>query len=243
MARQVAKRDRGSLSPLIVALDLDTKKEVEALLTRLGSMVRAYKVGMKLYTRYGPELLKLLKAKRKQIFLDLKFHDIPNTVAEACAEATRHGVDMLTVHCSGGGEMLRAAVKACRESAKKFRRQPPLVLGVTVLTSMSSLKEIGINTSIQTQVLHLAQLARRSGLGGVVCSPQEISLLRGKLPRTFRIVTPGIRPAGSPQGDQKRVRTPAEAYGQGADALVVGRPIYQAADPIGVARDILAQIP
>ncbi len=231
------------LSPLIVALDLDSIKQVEKLIKVLGKSVIAYKVGMKLYTRYGPEVLSLLKRARKQIFLDLKFHDIPNTVAEACREATRHGVDLMTVHASGGREMLQTAVKATRLAAREFRKPLPLLLGVTVLTSMNRLGEIGISTSVQAQVLKLARLAKGAGLGGVVCSPQEIKMLRKEFSKGFRIVTPGIRPVSSPRGDQKRVMTPAEAYAQGADALVVGRPIYQAVKPLQVVQQILCHVP
>lgn len=227
------------LSPLIVALDVENLKKAETLIQKLGPSVDFYKIGMKLFTRHGPDVLKLLRQKRKKIFLDLKFHDIPNTVAEACREATRHRVQMMTLHTSGGKEMMAAAVRAVRSEARRVKIPRPWVMGVTVLTSMDSLKELGIPRGVPEQVRHLARLAKASGLDGVICSPREIASVRKGLGKNFKIVTPGIRPAGAARGDQKRVMTPSQAFANGADALVVGRPIIQSRDPRRVVIDIL----
>jgi len=227
------------ISKLIVALDLESTREVETILKKLGPAVDFYKVGLKLFTHYGPDVLKLLKRRRKRIFLDLKFHDIPNTVAEACREAVRNRVEMLTLHASGGSEMMRAAAAATREEARRRKVPAPFLMGVTVLTSMDSLAEFGLAATPAEQVGRLARLAQVAGMDGVICSPQEIAMLRAALPRSFKIVTPGVRPAGAERGDQKRVKTPEEAFALGADAVVVGRPILAAADPKRVAMEIL----
>ena len=214
-------------------------KKVEAIVRTLGPAVDYYKVGMRLYTRYGPEVLKFLQKKKKKIFLDLKYHDIPNTVAEACREAMLHRVQMLTLHASGGLEMMGAAMASVKATAREKKIPRPLVMGVTVLTSMNNLSEVGIGRSPLLQVKKLAALAKRAALDGVICSPLEIALLRKLLPKKFKIVTPGVRPIGSPSGDQKRIKTPAEAFRLGADAVVVGRPILSAANPLKVAKEIL----
>lgn len=227
------------ISPLIVALDVESIRDVEKILKTLGTAVDFYKVGLKLFTHYGPDMLKMLKRKRKKIFLDLKFHDIPNTVAEACREAVRLKVDMLTLHASGGSEMMRKAVEATREEARLRKIPAPLLMGVTVLTSMDSLQEFGLKATPTAQVARLARLAQSSGMDGVICSPQEIAMLRRDLPKTFKIVTPGVRPAGADKGDQKRVKTPEEAFALGADAIVVGRPVIASGDPLAVVRQIL----
>lgn len=227
------------ISPLIVALDVESIRDVEKILKTLGSTVDFYKVGLKLFTHYGPDILKLLKRKRKKIFLDLKFHDIPNTVAEACREAVRLKVDMLTLHAGGGSEMMRKAVEATKEEARARKTPAPLLMGVTVLTSMDSLKEFGLKATPTAQVARLARLAQAAGMDGVICSPQEIGMLRRDLPRAFKIVTPGVRPAGADKGDQKRVKTPEEAFALGADAIVVGRPVIASGDPLSVVRRIL----
>lgn len=218
------------LSPLIVALDVDSIKKVDALIRRLGPRVDFYKVGLRLYTRFGPEILRRLRKKNKKIFLDLKFHDIPNTVADACREATLHRVQMLTLHASGGLEMMRAAMASVKKTAREKRIPRPRVLGVTVLTSMTRLSEVGIPRRPVDQVKKLARLAREAGLDGVVCSPREIAPLRDMFPKSFKIVTPGVRPEGFSLGDQKRVMTPEQAFRLGADALVMGRPILGAKD-------------
>lgn len=224
---------------LIVALDVENLQEVRKVVARLGASVVFYKVGLRLFTHYGPDVVRLLKKQRKKVFLDLKLHDIPNTVAEACREAVALKVDMLTVHTLGGQEMMAAAAGAARDEARARKIPKPWVMGVTVLTSMSSLKEIGIKKKTSAQVLDLAALALRSGLDGVISSPLEIKALRSRFHKKLKIVTPGIRPAGSAANDQKRVMTPAEAFAAGADAIVVGRPILQAKDPQQVVREIL----
>lgn len=228
------------ISPIIVALDVETTKDVEKILRRLGNTVDFYKVGLKLFIHYGPEIIAFLKRRRKKVFLDLKLHDIPNTVAEACREAVRHRADLITVHASGGGEMMRAAVVAAAEEAKRRGLDRPYLMGVTVLTSMDSLKELGLPANPARQVLRLARLSYDSGLDGVICSPLEIKALRKKFPRGFKIVTPGVRPAGSATHDQKRVKTPQEAFQLGANAVVIGRPVLEAKDPAGLVRQILA---
>jgi orotidine-5'-phosphate decarboxylase len=227
------------LSPLIVALDVDSMKRAEAVVRRLGPDVDFYKVGMRLYTRYGPEVLKFLRRKKKKIFLDLKYHDIPKTVAEACREATRHRVQMLTLHASGGLEMMREAMASVHRTAREKKIPRPWVMGVTVLTSMEDLSEVGIARSPLLQVKKLALLAKQASLDGVICSPWEISAVKKSLPRNFKIVTPGVRPAGTPAGDQKRIKTPAEAFRLGADAIVVGRPILNSIQPARIIKEIL----
>lgn len=229
------------VSKLIVALDVEDKRRVEKILAKLGPAIDFYKVGLRLFTHYGPEILQLLKRHRKKIFLDLKLHDIPTTVAQACGEIVRHRVQMFTVHCSGGRAMLEAAVQTVKEESKRLKIPKPDVMGVTVLTSMDLLDEIGINSMPEVQVLRLAKLAADSGLDGVICSPREIGPLKESSPKKFKIVTPGVRPEGTSADDQKRVMTPQEAFRLGADAVVVGRPILQAEDPLKMVRQILAK--
>ncbi len=224
--------------PLIVALDLDNLKQVQSLVTKLGSEIAWYKVGLKLFTREGHAVLKFLKKKKKKIFLDLKYHDIPNTVAAACREALRLKVDMLTLHTLGGSEMMKAAKKAVVAESKKLKLEAPKLLGVTVLTSHENLNELGIPRKPNAQVLKLAQLALDSKMDGVVSSPQELKALRKILPRDFTIVTPGIRPQGSKKGDQKRVMTPEQAWDLGASFLVMGRPILESKDSINLIKNI-----
>ena len=197
-----------------------------------------YKVGMQLYTAEGPQVVRDLVAAGHRVFLDLKFHDIPNTVGAAVAEAAKLGVSMLTVHSSGGGRMLRAAVEAAKA------RPELTVLAVTVLTSMddSDIRSIGMQGRAEDSVVRLASLALSNGCQGVVSSAREASALRSKLGGAFAIVTPGVRPPGGKVGDQVRVVTPAEAIAAGASHLVVGRPITEAADPAAEAMAILSQI-
>lgn len=224
---------------LIVALDFPSTPQARQLVTRLGDSVRIYKVGKQLFTAAGPQLVRDLVTAGKKVFLDLKFHDIPNTVAGAVRAAAELGVSMLTVHASGGSKMLRAAAEAAAQSPGK-----PLVLAVTVLTSLgdADLQEIGVAGRATDQVLRLAALAQQAGCGGVVASPQEAAHIRQALGPGFAIVTPGIRPAGSDVGDQARVATPAAAIAAGATYLVVGRPITEAADPAAAAAAILREI-
>ncbi len=224
---------------LIVALDVPSAAAAKKIVTAVGDSAFCYKVGMQLYTAEGPTIVRDLIASGRQVFLDLKYHDIPNTVGAAVREASRLGVRMLTVHASGGSRMLRAATEAARSANSHL-----VILGVTVLTSFADddLDEIGIQRSLPDQVVRLAKLALSSGCQGVVTSAREASGLRAELGNDFAIVTPGVRPAGAAHDDQARVVTPAEAIGAGATHIVVGRPITEASDPAKEARAILAEI-
>ena len=216
---------------VVVALDFPSADEALRFCERLQPGLCRLKVGFELFTVAGPALVEKLVAKGFDVFLDLKFHDIPNTVAQACSAAARLGVWMLNVHALGGRTMMQAAREAVEKSARR-----PLLIGVTVLTSHSAadLNEIGLGGEPESQVLRLARLAKQSGLDGVVCSAQEATRLRVDLGRDFCLVTPGIRPAGSAAGDQQRIMTPAQALAAGAHYLVIGRPITQAPDPLAV---------
>ena len=224
---------------LIVALDVPRATQALRLVEAIGEAATTYKVGKQLFTAEGPEVVRNLIAAGRKVFLDLKFHDIPNTVAGAVRSAAELGVSMLTVHASGGRAMLKAAVEAAQQSPAK-----PLVLAVTVLTSLSDrdLQEIGVSGTALSQVLRLGALAREAGCGGVVASAKEAAELRRELGEGFAIVTPGVRPAGASAGDQARVVTPQDAIKAGATHLVVGRPIIAAADPAKAAAEILRQI-
>ena len=224
---------------LIVALDVRGAAQARQIVQDLGETVSTYKVGKHLFVAEGPQLVRELVASGRKVFLDLKFHDIPNTVAEAVCSASELGVSMMTVHASGGSKMLRAAAEAALQSSTK-----PLILAVTVLTSLadSDLQEVGISGNVLSQVLRLGALARATGCGGLVASAQEAGELRRELGDGFAIVTPGVRPAGANAGDQARVVTPRDAIAAGASHLVVGRPITQAKDPAQAARAIVAEI-
>jgi orotidine-5'-phosphate decarboxylase len=221
---------------LIVALDVSTAAAARKIVAAVGDSALAYKVGMQLYTAEGPCIVRELVGSGRRVFLDLKYHDIPNTAAAAVREAAQLGVSMLTVHASGGGKMLRAAVEAAEPDL--------LVLAVTVLTSLDDvdLGKIGLRGGVLDQVLRLAALALSNGCKGVVASAQEAAALREEFGHDFAIVTPGVRPAGSGHDDQARVVTPAEAIAAGASHIVVGRPITEASDPAAEARAILGQI-
>jgi len=223
---------------LIVALDVSTAAAARKIVAAVGDSALAYKVGMQLYTAEGPSVVRELVDSGHRVFLDLKYHDIPNTVAAAVREASQLGVSMLTVHASGGGRMLRAAVEAAQS------RPDLLVLGVTVLTSLDDVElgKLGLRGGVLDQVLRLAALALSNGCKGVVASAQEAGALREEFGRDFVIVTPGVRPAGSGPHDQMRIVTPAEAISAGASHIVVGRPITEALDPAAEARAILGQI-
>jgi orotidine-5'-phosphate decarboxylase len=224
---------------LIVALDVPNAAEAQRIVTALGESVSTYKVGKQLFTAAGPAAVRELIGSGRAVFLDLKFHDIPSTVAAAVRAASELGVAMLTVHASGGSKMLKAAMEAAAAA-----KRPPLVLAVTVLTSFgdADLKEIGVAAQTLEQALRLASLAQKAGCGGVVASAQEAQAIRRALGADFRIVTPGVRPAGGPKNDQARVATPAEAIAAGADYILVGRPITGAKDPAAAARAILEEI-
>jgi len=227
---------------LIVALDVESLAQAEALLDRLQGVVGAYKIGSQLFTACGPAAVELVQKRGGSVFLDLKFHDIPNTVAGAVREAARLGVFMLDVHASGGSPMLRSAVEAAKQATREFNVKRPLCLAVTVLTSLDRAllqRELNVPLSVEGHVLHLAKLAKDAGLDGSVCSPQEIRAVRNALGRDWVIVAPGVRPAGSEAGDQVRVATPEAAIRAGADYLVVGRPITAAPDPKAAATAIL----
>ncbi len=224
---------------LIVALDVPGATEARQIVQAIGEAATTYKIGKQLFTAEGPQVVRDLVASGRKVFLDLKYHDIPNTVAAAVRSAAELGVSMMTVHASGGSKMLRAAVEAASQSPAK-----PMVLAVTVLTSLSDadLQELGIAGSVLSQVLRLGALARAAGCGGLVASAQEARELRKALGEGFAIVTPGVRPAGAAAGDQARVVTPKEAIAAGATYLVVGRPILEAPDPAKAARQIADEI-
>ena len=224
---------------LIVALDVSTAAAAQKIVASVGDSAFTYKVGMQLYTAEGPPVVRDLVAAGLRVFLDLKYHDIPNTVAAAVREAARLGVSMLTVHSTGGDKMLRAAVDAARAANPAL-----IVLAVSVLTSLdqSDLEKVGIQGTVLDEVLRVSALALESGCQGVVASAHEAAALRKKLGNDFVIVTPGVRPPGAGHGDQARVLTPGEAIAAGASYIVVGRPITEAADPAAEARAILDQI-
>ena len=231
-------------NPIIAALDVPTAEQALKLASEIAPVVGAFKIGSELFTAAGPDIVKKIRAMGAMVFLDLKFHDIPNTVAKAIASATRLDVQMLTIHTSGGGEMMRAAEKAAQDTAKSLGLSAPLVLGVTVLTSMDShaLNETGCEGNVGHQVERLALLAAKSGLRGLVCSPLEIAALREILPAEIQLVTPGIRTGAEKADDQKRTLSPREAMQAGASWLVVGRPIYAAENPRLAAEKLLASI-
>jgi orotidine-5'-phosphate decarboxylase len=223
---------------LIVALDVSSASAARQIVSAVGESAAIYKVGMQLYTAEGPQLVRDLVAAGRKVFLDLKYHDIPNTVASAVKEAAALNVSMLTVHAGGGSKMLQAATDAAGSNSSL------IILAVTVLTSTAEadLPEIGLPADILSQVSRLATLAVRSGCKGIVCSAKEVSLLRRELGGEVALVTPGVRPAGASHGDQARVVTPAQAIRDGASHIVVGRPITEAADPAAAARAIMDEM-
>lgn len=224
---------------LIVALDVPSARCAQKIVAAVGDAAFCYKVGMQLYTAEGPQVVRDLVAAGRRVFLDLKYHDIPNTVAAAVGEAARLGVSMLTVHVCGGSKMLRAATEAA------FSAKPDLlVLGVTVLTSLTDhdLDKLGVHGGVEDQVVRLAALALGNGCHGVIAPARDTSRLRRELRDDFVIVTPGVRPLGTAAADQARVMTPREAMAAGATHIVVGRPITEASDPGAEARAILAEM-
>ncbi len=220
---------------ILVALDFDNSEKCLTLVRQLDPEICRLKVGKELFTACGPRLLEQLQGLGFDVFLDLKFHDIPNTVAKAVKAAAGLGVWMVNVHASGGTRMMEAAAESLVAVTK-----PPLLIAVTVLTSMdaSDMKATGVDTSPEQQVLRLAALTADAGLDGVVCSAREAPLLRGKFGDKLTLVTPGIRPEGSDAGDQRRIVTPAQALADGSDYLVIGRPITQSSDPAATCRAI-----
>ena len=231
-------------NPIIVALDVPSAEQALKLAEQVAPAVGAFKIGKELFVSAGPDIVKRVRATGASVFLDLKFHDIPNTVAKAVAAATRLDVQMLTIHTSGGIEMMRAAEKSAQDTAITLGLQPPLVLGVTVLTSSTNetLAEIGCQPNVGHQVERLAELAVKSGLRGLVCSPLEIAELREILPDEIQLVTPGIRTGAEKADDQKRTLSPREAMDAGASWLVIGRPIYAAENPRVAAEKILESL-
>ena len=226
---------------LIVALDVDSFDKAINLIERLETDIDIFKVGIAPFTAFGHKLLDVLEQKNKKVFLDLKVHDIPNTVRNAAKAACSKNVFMMNFHCSGGPSMLEAAALAVEEMAMEV---PPILLGVTVLTSMSKedLLNVGMSDDVEQKVLVFAAMADRAGMDGVVASAKEAKKIKEKIGKEFIIVTPGVRPAWAAKGDQKRVLTPKEALKEGSDYLVVGRPIIQAEDPQKAARKIIEEI-
>jgi orotidine-5'-phosphate decarboxylase len=230
---------------LVVALDVETPERALALVEQLSGRVGMFKVGKQLFTAAGPDVVRQIIARGEKVFLDLKFHDIPNTVAMAGVEAARLGVSVFNVHALGGSAMMRATVEAVAGAAEREGRAMPLILGVTVLTShdQASLAEIGIERSVEDQVVRLARLCESAELDGVVASPQEVGPVRGAVgDSNFVILTPGVRPAGAALDDQRRVMTPGEAVRAGATYLVIGRPITGAPDVAAAAEKIAQEI-
>jgi orotidine-5'-phosphate decarboxylase len=228
---------------LIVALDVSTLEQARSMVAELHDLVGMFKIGLELFSSHGPRAVETVHDQGGRVFLDLKYHDIPNTVAGAARAAVRMGVAMFNVHVAGGAEMMKAALDAVREEAG--RQKWPQVLGVTVLTSLGTEQlrdELGLVRPPQEQVLFWASQASDCGLAGVVASPREIGLIRQQCGNDFLIVTPGIRPAGSGTDDQKRIGTPGEALRAGADYLVVGRPITKAPDPRQAALAIIEEM-
>ncbi len=227
-------------SPIVVALDFEQKTAALELVSRLDPSLCRLKVGKEMFTHFGPDFVKELQQRHFDVFLDLKFHDIPNTVAKAVQAAADLGVWMVNVHASGGSRMMSAA----REALITFGEERPLLIAVTVLTSMeqSDLTELGINRSPAEQVLHLAALTQKSGLDGVVCSAQEAQMLKQQFGQQFCLVTPGIRPSFATADDQKRVMTPSQALAAGVDYMVIGRPVTKAADPLAALQAIYQEL-
>jgi orotidine-5'-phosphate decarboxylase len=230
---------------LIVALDVDSVEEALSLVSRLQDHVGVFKVGMQLFNSEGPDVVRRIQNAGGRVFLDLKLHDIPNTVGQASAVLTRQRVFMFNVHTAGGSEMMKKAVDMTRQEAVDSGIPLPLVIGVTVLTSINQdilENEMGVARSVEEQVVRWAQLAKASGLNGVVASPKEIRAIRAACGNDFLIITPGVRPAWAAVNDQKRVMTPKEAVEAGASYLVVGRPITGAADPVEAAKRIVEEM-
>ena len=235
------------MDQLLIALDVESSAKAIALADNLRGVAGGFKIGSRLFTSEGPSIVRALTSRGDRVFLDLKLHDIPNTVAQATAAAASLGVWMLNVHASGGSRMMQAARDAAHESASKEGRTPPLVVAVTVLTSMnqSMLGDAGVQGPVLDQVIRLAELTERAGLDGVVASPQETSLIRAWCRADFAIVTPGIRggqAATAGKDDQERTMSPAEALAAGSSYIVVGRPVIAAPDPRAAAESIVREM-
>lgn len=233
--KKLEPRDR-----LIVAIDGATLKEAEKWVSLLHSEVRTFQVGLPLYTSVGPDVVRMIHEHGAKVFLDLKYHDIPSTVAKAVYAAAKLGVHMINVHAAGGHKMLGEALGAARDASAG--KEPPIMLAVTVLTSMESLGDIGVQYEVREQVVRLATLARQEGYHGAIASPLEIKLIRKACGKNFIIVTPGIRMAGALGYDQKRFSGPKQAIEAGADYLVMGRPITEQKNPLAIVRSIIQEI-
>ncbi len=230
---------------IIIALDVPTFDEAADLMDKLGDRARSLKVGSQLFTSVGPDIIREIKRRGKKLFLDLKFHDIPNTVARASEAAAELGVDIFNVHVSGGLEMMRDAAQATKAKASELGIEKPIVLGVTILTSIDESmfqSVLGSCNSLKDQIVHMAKLAQKAGLDGVVASPQEIRLIREACGEDFVVLTPGVRPEWASSDDQKRTMTPVEAFKAGANYVVIGRPIYRAPEPADALERILRQL-
>jgi orotidine-5'-phosphate decarboxylase len=238
--KKISARDR-----LIVALDVETPEKARAIVSELKTHAGMFKIGSQLFTAAGPGIVREIVGTGGRLFLDLKFHDIPNTVARAGVEAARLGVSIFNVHASGGSEMMRRTAAEVHDAAARENFAPPRVIAVTALTSAdaATLAEVGFSSSVDEQVERLARMASDCGMDGVVASPHEVGLVRAAVGRKdFLVVTPGVRPAGTSHGDQKRVMTPAEAVRAGADYLVIGRAILEAPDMIRAAEEIIREM-
>ncbi|MBP2650670.1 MAG: pyrF [Firmicutes bacterium] len=229
---------------LIVALDFNTMDQVRDMVNQLGDTVRYYKVGMELFYSVGREAVDFLRQQKKEVFLDLKLHDIPNTVSRSAAVLTNLGVSMMNIHAAGGPSMMKATALAVAQAAENASLPRPKLIAVTILTSMDEAewRELGYNTSVVGQALHLARMVKKAGLDGVVASPQEAEAIRKECGPEFLIVTPGVRPLGSAVNDQSRIATPAGAIKSGSSHLVVGRPITGASNPQASAEAIVREM-
>jgi orotidine-5'-phosphate decarboxylase len=241
---ELLRARRSMRERLIVALDVDDLNQAKDLVQKLANEVGMFKIGKQLFTHAGPQAVRLIQELGGEVFLDLKFHDIPNTVAKAAVEATRMGVKMFNVHASGSLEMMRMTVKEVRRVCRQEKRRTPIMLAVTVLTSLNQddLKRVGVDGRVAAQVVRLALLTKEAGMDGVVASSHEVRDIRDCCGRRFIIVTPGIRPADSSRNDQQRIMTPAAAIKVNVDYIVVGRPILEAEDPVAAARAIVAEM-
>ncbi len=229
---------------IIFALDVDHFADAQRWVNLLKDHIGLFKVGKQLFTHAGPKVVDMIRQKGQKVFLDLKYHDIPNTVARAGEEATKLNVSMFNLHALGGIEMMKKTVEASRTAAKTLGLPKPTILAVTILTSMdeNALREVGIQDSVMEEVGRLAALAAKAGVDGVVASPQEIRIIRDRCGEKFLIVTPGIRAPSDKKDDQKRTLTPKEAISAGADYLVIGRPIKEAKDPLEAVQKIIEDI-
>ena len=237
--------DKSAKSKLVLALDVDTKEEARSLIYELKDYVGTFKVGLQLLSREGPEIVRMIKGEGCNIFYDGKFHDIPNTVAKASANATRLGVDIFDIHTSGGSKMIKAAVQSSIEAAQELNISQPIILGITILSSIDQetlSDELNITVNIDDYVTRLAKIAKKSNLSGIVASVKEVEKIRKACGEDFIILCPGIRPQWAATNDQKRIATPKEAIKLGANLLVIGRPITAADDRVKAAQMIIEEI-